>query len=158
MPSAKSRSTPKAKPPAALLLALALAKNLGDPDPLPAGEYRVCGEVLFSVDAIVTQGEPTTAKATVRVDAGKLIAAYLHVAGVKMPPPERLHELVSEAFNLAASVSPPDEPYRSRVALVEDTLNRCKEEAAQLLPRVERSGICRAPGKVELIGWAPRGD
>jgi hypothetical protein len=147
---------PKAKPVAPPELLIALSKLLEKPDALAAGEYPVRGQAILAVDSMVCVGEAGDAKATVKVDAGKLLAAYLHLANVELPPPDEFHKLLRKAFALAAIVEP-KEPYRAKVALTEDTLGRCKEELAITLPRIPRAGAVRVPGTCEVVEWRAAG-
>ncbi len=148
----KKPSRPKSPP--ALLPALLknLAEQAAGARALPPDTYTVRGAATFAVDCMVTQAAPTTARAVVKVDQARLVAAFLELLGVRQPKPDRLHEMVALAFRRATE-EPSEEAFRAFAAQIEDTLRRCREEAAEALPRVERAGVCRAPGTVELVGW-----
>ncbi len=150
----KSPPKPPAFPPALLV---ALTKNLAKPEEaLAAGEYPVHGQALLQVDAIVCVGEAGDAKATVSVDAGKLLAAYLHTCGLDLPPADELHKLLRKAFALSL-VEKPKEPYLAMTAMVEVTLKRCRDEVAETRARVPRAGAVKAPGSCEVVEWRPQG-
>ncbi|HLN27597.1 MAG TPA: hypothetical protein VK395_07610 [Gemmataceae bacterium] len=133
----------KAAPIPAAELAVAIAKRLPVAS-LEPGEYRVQGTVTLAVDAIITKGQPTSAKQSYNLDLATVLAVALERAGIKV---EKIPDFLEKTITIALENGPTQLYAEVTQAMIKQT----ETAVAENLPRVPRQSATHVAGTVEIV-------
>jgi hypothetical protein len=137
----------------AALLALALGDKLGKEmsriktqEPLAVGQYPLRGEVVVSVDAVITKERDTEAREAFSCDLLHVLAALCEELG---EPPAHVAAHITRAVKIADT----GKASKAYLDAVQPALEAVTEEITATLPLHTRKGACRVTGEVSLVSF-----